>query len=49
MKVQTMVFSAKFLLEAQEEPEEDSNSCTKFDPEAIKCLFCQGKMSRVKD
>lgn len=32
-------FSSKFLLEAQEGPEEGSDSCTKFDPLATKCLF----------
>jgi hypothetical protein len=34
-------FSSKFLLEAQEGPEEGSDSCTKFDPAATKCLFAK--------
>ena len=34
-------FSDKFLLEAQEGPEEGSDSCTKPDPAATKCLFAK--------
>jgi hypothetical protein len=34
-------FSSKFFLEAQERPEEGSDSCTKFDPAATKCLFAK--------
>ena len=41
-------FSEKFLLEAQEGPEEGSDSCTKFDPLATKCLFSKNNV-RVKN
>jgi hypothetical protein len=41
-------FSEKFLLEAQEGPEEGSDTCTKFDPLATKCLFSKENV-RVKD
>jgi hypothetical protein len=34
-------FSDKFLLAAQEGPEEGSDSCTKPDPDATKCLFAK--------